>query len=135
MAATSALVAHRARLDPSRDSESFTSFDLPLNSPFEWVLKHAAGLRPSGVLAVSDYPWVVGWIELERVGKVQVQRDQCAPLAFAVQDQIVIERRLQMLLRNGADIVTRPLQHHACVIAEVLVELELHATSSIGIGT
>ncbi len=33
---------------PRRDSESFTSFDLLLNSPFEWVLKHAAGLRAVG---------------------------------------------------------------------------------------
>ena len=45
---------------PRRDSESFTSFDLLLNSPFEWVLKHAAGLRPSGVLAVSDGPLLYG---------------------------------------------------------------------------
>jgi hypothetical protein len=76
----------------------------------------------------------LNWSGLAK-SEVQVQRNERTSFAYAVQDQLVIECRLQMLLRDGADIVTRRFQRDAGVIAEVLVELELHATSSIGIGT
>jgi RecB family exonuclease len=39
---------------PHRQKDSFTSLNLLLNSPYQWVLDYAARLRPSAVLAVSD---------------------------------------------------------------------------------
>jgi len=58
-----------------------------------------------------------------------------APCASALKDRLVVECSSRLLLRNGADIVARRFQRDASVVAQVLVELELQATSSIGIGT
>lgn len=58
-----------------------------------------------------------------------------ATVALALLDQIVIQRRLKPLVRNGADIVAGRFERLACRVSQVFVELELQAASSIGIGT
>lgn len=46
-----------------------------------------------------------------------------------------IDAVLQALLRDRADVVACSVQHRPRRFTQVLVELELHAVSSIGIGT
>ena len=72
---------------------------------------------------------------LEGIGKIQIQADESSPFTFALLDQFVVQCRLKPLARNGADIVTSRFKRLACGVSQVLVELELQAASSIGIGT
>ena len=39
---------------PKRDAESFSSLDTYINSPYQWLLRHAARIRPGSLSAVND---------------------------------------------------------------------------------
>lgn len=39
---------------PKRDAESFSSLDTYIHSPYQWLLRHAARIRPGSLSAVND---------------------------------------------------------------------------------
>jgi hypothetical protein len=80
-------------------------------------------------------PCEIGWSVLKWIGEIEIQCNQRAPLALAVKDQLVVQGRLQALLRDCADVVASSVQPRPRRFTQVLVKLEFHAVSSIGIGT
>jgi len=68
-------------------------------------------------------------------GEVEVEGDKAATFLAAVFDQVAVFRAGQHLLENGADIMPRRSEDFRAAVAEVLIELELHAAGSSGIST
>lgn len=70
--------------------------------------------------------------EDERIGKIEVERDEAAAFRAAMRNQIRVAAFLHPLLRDGRDIMTRGAQDVLATLAEVFVELEFHAAGSSG---
>ena len=71
----------------------------------------------------------------ENIRKIEVQRNQTAPLADADFVDRCIWYSVQVLLGNGLDIMAGLLKNRGSARAEVLVQLELHAALISGRST
>jgi len=74
-------------------------------------------------------------VVLEGIGEIEVQADECPPFTFALPEQFIIQRSLKLLQRGSTDVMPGRFKRLAGRISQILVQLELQAVSSIGIGT
>jgi len=123
--------------DPAKFDDPKFPFDRLLlqgryKCPYERVKVRVRGARRE---PEDGNPGIVTRHENKRVGEIEVEGDKAATFLAAAFDQVAVLRAGQRLLENRADIMSRRSEDFRAAVAEVLIELELHAAGSSGIST
>ena len=72
---------------------------------------------------------------MQRIGKIQVERNQSAPFAPATFDEFRVFGFLEGLAGDRRHVVAGAGKNFTAAFAEIFVELELHACASSGTST
>ena len=72
---------------------------------------------------------------MQRVGEPEVQTDEAPAFGTAMIDEALIVRAGQPLRADGLDFVSTLPEESGAEIAEILVQLELHAPRASGMST
>jgi hypothetical protein len=91
----------------ARDVESYSSLGAFLDAPHRWVLRYAAGIKPSSLRAVADANLLYGNLAhrlIERLfqgGDARVLRDEAWKASFAREFDSVVSEEGAVLLMRG----------------------------------
>lgn len=89
--------------------------------------------RPAAKLEDNDPGAVVRW-KSQNLSKIVIQGDKRPPLGRGGQEDLLVRDARQTLIANGDNVVAGTAEKLKTALANVLVEFELHATVSAGIG-
>jgi ATP-dependent helicase/nuclease subunit B len=87
---------------PPRKSESYTSLDAYVNSPYQWLLRHVARIRPSSLAMISDGNQLKGTLAHRLYEEFLVENSNILAIDLDAIPQWVDDHVYTMLQKEGA---------------------------------